>query len=73
MKRYSLPHVKQVSDDDLLYSTENYGQRTRCRRPKRCGFPPWVGKIPWRRAWQSTPVFLLEEAHGHRSLVGYSP
>ena len=29
-------------------------------RGKRCGFNPWVGKIPWRRAWQPTPVFLLE-------------
>ena len=33
---------------------------------------PWVGKIPWRRAWQPIPVFLLGEAHGQRSLVGYS-
>ena len=33
----------------------------------------WVGKIPWRRAWQPTPVFLLGESHGQRSLVGYSP
>ena len=40
---------------------------------KRCGFSPWVGKIPWRRAWQSTPVFLLGESHGQRSLLGYSP
>ena len=32
-----------------------------------------VGKIPWRRKWQPTPVFLSEEAHGPRSLVGYSP
>ena len=31
-----------------------------------------VGKIPWRRAWQPTPVFLPRESHGHRSLVGYS-
>ena len=23
---------------------------------------PWVGKIPWRRAWQLTPVFLLRES-----------
>ena len=39
------------------------------------GFDPWVGKIPWRRAWHSTPtpVFLPEESHGQRSLVGYSP
>ena len=34
---------------------------------------PWVGKIPWRRKWQSTPVFLPGESHGWRSLVGYSP
>ena len=34
---------------------------------------PWVGKIPWRRAWQPISVFLPEESHGQRSLVGYSP
>ena len=33
----------------------------------------WVGKIPWRRAWQPTPVSLPGESHGQRSLVGYSP
>ena len=33
----------------------------------------WVGKIPWRRAWQPTPVFLPGESHGQRSLAGYSP
>ena len=33
---------------------------------------PWVRQIPWRRAWQSTPVFLHGESHGWRSLVGYS-
>ena len=37
------------------------------------GFDPWVGKIPWRREWQPTPVFLPGEFHGQRSLVGYSP
>ena len=41
-----------------------------CGRP---GFNPWVGKIPRRREWQPTPVFLPEKFHGHRSLVGYSP
>ena len=35
-------------------------------------FNPWVGKIPWRRKWLPTPVFLLGESHGQRSLVGYS-
>ena len=39
----------------------------------RPGFDPWDGKIPWRRAWQPTPVFLPGESHGQRSLVGYSP
>ena len=37
------------------------------------GFDPWVGKIPWRRAWQPTPVFLPGETHGQRSLARYSP
>ena len=37
------------------------------------GFDPWVGTIPWRRAWQPTPVFLPGESHGQRSLVDYSP
>ena len=41
-----------------------------CGRP---GFNPWVGKIPWRREWQPTPVFLPGESHGWRSLAGYSP
>ena len=36
-------------------------------------FDPWVGKSPWRREWQPTPVFLPGEFHGQRSLVGYSP
>ena len=36
-------------------------------------FNPWVRKIPWRRKWQLTPVFLPEEFHGQRSLAGYSP
>ena len=35
-------------------------------------FYPWVGKIPWRRAWQPTLVFLPGESHGQRPLVGYS-
>ena len=41
-----------------------------CGRP---GFDSWVKKIPWRRKWQPTLVFLAGESHGGRSLVGYSP
>ena len=37
------------------------------------GFDSWVRKIPWRRKWQLTPVFLPGEFHGERSLAGYSP
>ena len=32
-------------------------------------FNPWVGKMTWRRKWQSTPVFLPRKSHGQRSLV----
>ena len=35
--------------------------------------PGGIGKIPWRRAWQPTPVFLPRESNGQRSLAGYSP
>ena len=37
------------------------------------GSIPGSGKIPWRRKWQPTPVFLPGESHGWRSLIGYSP
>ena len=40
-----------------------------CRTP---WFDPWVRKIPWRKEWQLTPVFLPGEFHGQRSLAGYS-
>ena len=48
------------------------GSAMRClqrRRSRRWGFDPWVGKIPWRRARQPTPVFLPEKSHGPRSLA----
>ena len=41
-----------------------------CRRP---GFKPWGGRIPWKRGWQPTPVFLPGEFHGQRSQADYSP
>ena len=44
-----------------------------CLQCKRPGFDPWSGKIPWRREWQPTPVFLSGQSHGQRSLAGYSP
>ena len=43
-----------------------------CRRYKRHELDPWVRKVPRRREWQSTPVFLLGESHEQKSLEGYS-
>ena len=40
---------------------------------RECGFDPWFRKIPYRRKWQLTPVFLPEESHGQRILAGYGP
>ena len=40
---------------------------------RRCGFDPWVRKIPWRRAWKPPPVLIPGESHGQKSLAGYSP
>ena len=35
-------------------------------------FDPWVRKIPWRKIWQTTPLFLSGESHGQRTLAGYT-
>ena len=40
---------------------------------ERLGFSPWVGKFPWRRKWQPTPVFVPGKSCEQRSLAGYSP
>ena len=42
-------------------------------KDKRLRFDPWLWKIPWRRAWQSIPVFLPGDSHGQMRLVGYGP
>jgi len=61
--------LKHIKPDFHNYLEEVNHQ---CRRRKRHGFNPWLGKIFWRRAWQPTPVFLPGESHGQRSLEGYS-
>jgi len=43
-----------------------------CRSCRKHGLDPWVGRIPWRRKRQPTPVLLLEKFRGQRGLVGYS-
>ena len=74
----SFPLKSQENDDKGIKrnSTHNWHQckepACQCWRRKRCTFDPWVRKMPWRRAWQPTPVFLLGEPHGQRSLAGYT-
>ena len=68
-----LPHHHQSGFPGGLVHKEsacNAGDWLQYSRP---GFNPWVRKIPWRRKWLPTPVFLPEKFHGQRSLVGYSP
>ena len=43
-----------------------------CRRCRRCGFEPWVGKIPWSSKWQPAPVFLPGKSYGQRLQAGDS-
>ena len=66
-----------IQDKNYIYICKHMGfpggasgkePTCQCRRHKRCGFNPWVGKIPWRRAWQLTPVFLPGESHGQKML-----
>ena len=61
----SLPAPPQA-----LFGSDGKESTCQCRRLR---FDPWVGKIPCRRKWQPTPVFLTRKSHGQRSLVGYSP
>ena len=68
---YSVLWIKQGKD--FPGCTSGKQPSCHCRRCKRCGCDPWVTKIPWRRAWQLTLVFLPWESHGQRSLAGYSP
>ena len=44
-----------------------------CKRHRKCRFDPWIGKIPWSRKWQPTPVFLPGTSHGQKSLAGFRP
>ena len=51
--------IEECVGDSLVAQTVN--NLLQCGRP---GFDPWVGKIPWRRKWQPTPVFLPGTSHG---------
>ena len=70
--------TKQLNNKNKMilgFPSGTGGKESGCqwRKHKRRGFDPWVWKIPWRRKWQPTPVFLPGESYGQRSLEGYSP
>ena len=69
---FRLPWDLLVSSSShrLPWELSSKAPACQCRRRK---FNPWVGKMPWRRKWQPTPVFLPGKSHGQRSLVGDSP
>ena len=48
-------------------------QQRICLPYRRSGFDPWIGKIPWKRKQQPTPVSFTDKSYGQRSLAGYSP
>ena len=56
----------QITGTSLVAPWKRIGRQ--CRRQ----FDPWVRKTPWRREWQSTPVFWPGKSHGQRNLGGYS-
>ena len=61
--------LKHIADLGFPGGASGKEAACQCRRRKRHGFYPWVGKIPQRRAWQPIPG----ESRGQRSLSGYSP
>ena len=74
-KKYYNPKIESpypnMRASPAVLAVENPPANTGDRRE--VGLILIVGKIPWRRAWQPSPIFLPEESHGERSLVGYSP
>ena len=56
-----------------ILGTRGNASACQCSWLKRHGFNLCMGKIPWRRKWQPTPVFLPGKSHGRRTLTGYSP
>ena len=71
-----LPHFNQQFLSYTMYKTDDFPGGPRGKEPtcqcRRCRFDPCVGKIPLRRKWQATSVFLPGKSHRQRSLMGYS-
>jgi len=69
------PHGSGSSRDSLLFTglPRWLGGKESACQCRKCGFNPWVGKIPCRRKWQPAPVFLPGKSYGQMSLAGYIP
>ena len=76
-KDIMLKWSKPVTKGQILYDSTSFpggsDRKSVCLKCGRPRFDSWVGKIPWRRKWQSTPGLMPGKSHGQRSLVGYSP
>ena len=73
-KALSAPNLQ--ADFGVLFLSLSFSGDSVVKNPpanRRGGFDPWVGKIPWRREWQPTPIFLPGKSPGQRSLAGYRP
>ena len=71
-------HFRCINSFTPHYNPSIWLPRWCCPKESACQqrrhrFNPWVGKIPWKRKWQPTPVFLPGKSHGQRGLAGYSP
>ena len=67
-------HYIWTSSDHWAFLMAQWAKNhLQCWRYRSRGFSLWAGKIPWRRKWQPTPVFLTGESHGQGRLVGYTP
>ena len=67
------PTIWGFPDSVLVKNPPGLSWWLRCQQCKRLGFDPGIRKIPWRREWLPTVVFLPGEFHGQRSLGYYSP
>ena len=63
-------HLTPISHQDFPGGSDGKSICLQCRRP---GLDPLVGKIPWRRKWQPTPVFFPGKSHGRMNQADYSP
>ena len=70
----ALGRIRDVDQlDGYIYGATDKEFTCQCRKCRRHGFNPWIEKIPWRRAWQPTPVFWPRESHGPKNGASCRP